>query len=114
MTQRRLKVKRGDFVQIMVGKDKGTRGVVTKVFLDEQKVIVSGARQVTRHIRPSMEAPNGTVTKTVPIHVSNVAIIDPTVDAPSRIGFVFSVDGIKKRVFKKSGADVPVPDIKAM
>lgn len=106
MTQLRFKIKKGDLVQVTTGKNKGRRGTVQKVLLDEARVIVEGINQVTRHIRPSQQNPNGSITKTLPIHISNVAVVDPSADAPAKVGFKVNPDGTKIRIFKKSGQPV--------
>lgn len=106
MTQLRFKIKKGDLVQVTTGKNKGRRGTVQKVLLDEARVIVEGINQVTRHIRPSQQNPNGSITKTLPIHISNVSVVDPSADAPAKVGFKVNPDGTKIRIFKKSGQPV--------
>lgn len=106
MTQVRFKIKKGDLVQVTTGKNKGLRGIVQKVLLSEGRVVVEGVNQVTRHIRPSQANPNGSITKTLPIHISNVATVDPTTDAPAKVGYKVNQDGSKVRVFKKSGQPV--------
>lgn len=103
MTQVRFKIKKGDLVQVTTGKNKGRRGIVQKVLLSEGRVIVEGVNQVTRHMRPSQANPNGSVVKTLPIHISNVAAVDPTTDAPAKVGYKVNQDGSKVRVFKKTG-----------
>jgi large subunit ribosomal protein L24 len=103
MTQQRFKVKRGDFVQVMAGKEKGKRGVVSKVFLDQARVLVEGVRTVVRFTRPSQANPNGKIEKNLSIHISNVAIVDPSTDKVSRVGYRFNPEGKKERFFKKSG-----------
>ena len=106
MTQIRFKVKRGDLVQVTTGKNRGRRGIVQKVLLSEARVIVEGVNQVTRHIRPSQQNPSGSVTKTLPIHISNVSVVDPSTDAAAKVGIKVNPDGTKIRVFKKSGQPV--------
>jgi large subunit ribosomal protein L24 len=106
MTQLRFKIKKGDLVQVTTGKNKGRRGTVQKVLLSEARVIVEGINQVTSHIRPSQQNPSGSLTKTLPIHISNVAVVDPSTDAPAKVGFKVNPDGTKIRIFKKSGQPV--------
>ncbi|MDR1597873.1 MAG: 50S ribosomal protein L24 [Holosporales bacterium] len=108
MTQPKFKVKKGDVVQIVVGKAKRTRGVVVRVHLDSARVEVSGVHEMTRHIRPSAQHPEGTYTVNKLIHISNVAVVDvnDAVDPPSRIGYRFNEDGEKVRFFKKTGKEV--------
>jgi large subunit ribosomal protein L24 len=99
----KFKVKRGDLVKVMVGRDKGRTGVVKKVLLDEAKVLVEGINSVVRFCRPTQAAPNGQVSKTLPIHISNVAVVDPTTGTFGKIGYRVGTDGKKERVFKKTG-----------
>lgn len=103
MTQVRFKIKKGDFVQVMVGRDKGKTGIVKKVFLKEARVLVEGVHSVVRFIRPSQSNPEGRISKNLPIHVSNVAVVDPFDQKPSRIGYRMNEKGEKERFFKKSG-----------
>jgi large subunit ribosomal protein L24 len=106
MTQIRFKVKKGDLVEVITGKNKGRRGIVQKVLLSDARVVVEGVNQVTRHIRPSQMNPSGSITKTLPIHVSNVAVVDPSLDAPAKVGYKVNQDGTKVRIFKESGQPV--------
>jgi large subunit ribosomal protein L24 len=97
------KIKKGDSVIVLAGKDKGRKGQVTKVFPTEGRVIVGGVNVVQRHTRPSQTNPQGgIVNKEAPIHVSNVACVDPKSGEATRVGF--RMDGDKKvRFAKKSG-----------
>jgi large subunit ribosomal protein L24 len=106
MTQVRFKVKKGDLVEVVTGKNKGRRGVVQKVMLSESRVIVEGVNQVTRHMRPTQANPSGSMVKTLPIHISNVAVVDPSTNAPSKVAYKINPDGTKIRIFKKSGQPV--------
>jgi large subunit ribosomal protein L24 len=106
MTQPRFKIKRGDFVQVMTGREKGKTGAVTKVLLSESRVVVEGVHKVVRFVRSSQANPEGRVTKTLSIHISNVAVVDPSTNKPGRIGYRKNkVDEIE-RFFKKTGAVV--------
>lgn len=102
MTQARFKVKKGDFVRVMTGKEKGKVGTVLKVFLDEGRVLVSGVRSVVRFMRPSQAHPDGKVSKNLPIHISNVAVVDPSDNKPSKVGYRVNKDGKKERFFKRT------------
>ncbi len=106
MTQARFKVKKGDFVEVTTGKHKGLRGKVTKVLLDDAKVLVENVNMVVRHVRPTPAAPEGKVTKHLPLHISNVAIVDPSTDKCAKVMVKINEDGQKVRVFKKSGTQV--------
>lgn len=100
----KLKIKKGDKVAITAGKDKGKRGEVVKVFPSDSKILVGGVNIVKKHIRPSKAYPSGgIVEKEMPIHISNVGIIDPKTSLPTRVGYKVLVDGKKVRVAKRSG-----------
>ncbi len=98
-----MKIKKGDKVIVITGKDKGKTGEVTKSMPKENKVIVSGVNMVKRHQKPTQENAGGIVSKEAPIHISNVAIVDPKTGKASRMGTKTLDDGRKVRVAKKSG-----------
>ncbi|MCR0981000.1 50S ribosomal protein L24 [Roseomonas populi] len=97
------KIKKGDRVQVLAGKDKGKRGEVLSVIPTENRAVVQGVNIVKRHAKPQgMNQPGGIQEKEAPIHLSNLAVIDPKSDKPTRVGF--RMDGDKKvRVAKASG-----------
>jgi len=97
------KIKKGDNVVVIAGRDKGKRGDVARV-VDDTHVVVNGVNQVKRHTKPNpmKNQPGGIVTKEVPIHVSNVAIWNPVTQKPDRIGFKLLEDGRKLRFFKSN------------
>jgi len=99
----KLKLKKGDKVIVTTGKDKGKTGEITTVFPKENKVIVGGVNMVKRHTKPSQESAGGIISKEMPIHVSNVALVDPKTGKATRIGYKVEKDGRKVRVAKKSG-----------
>ena len=96
------KIKKGDRVVVLTGRDKGKKGEVLRVFPAESRVLVQGLNLVKRHTRPSQTDPQGGIkTKEAPIHISNVAYVDAS-GGPTRVGF--RVEGDKKvRYAKKSG-----------
>jgi large subunit ribosomal protein L24 len=97
------KIKKGDRVIVIAGKDKGKTGEVTKAMPTDQKVIVAGVNIITRHRKPSQSNPQGGLERTeAPIHVSNVAIEDPKSGKATRVRFE-DRDGKKVRVAVKSG-----------
>ncbi|WP_440959583.1 50S ribosomal protein L24 [Oceanicaulis sp. LC35] len=96
------KIKKGDKVIVLTGRDKGKTGEVTQVLPKEDRVVVSGVNVVKRHQRPTQTAPGGIVEKNASIHVSNVALADPKSGEATRVGFKVE-DGKKVRVAKKSG-----------
>jgi large subunit ribosomal protein L24 len=98
------KIKKGDKVVILSGKDKGKHGEVTKAFPKEAKVIVGGINLMTRHKKPSQTNPQGGLERIeAPLHISKVAIEDPKTGKPTRVGFKVLEDGRKVRVAKRSG-----------
>ena len=99
----KLKLKKGDKVIVTTGKDKGKTGEITTVFPKENKVIVGGINMVKRHTKPSQESAGGIISKEMPIHVSNVALVDPKTGKAPRIGYKVEKDGHKVRIAKKSG-----------
>ena len=99
----KLKLKKGDKVIVTTGKDKGKIGEITTVFPKENKVIVGGVNMVKRHTKPSQESAGGIISKEMPIHVSNVALVDPKTGKATRVGYKVEKDGHKVRVAKKSG-----------
>ena len=98
------KIKKGDRVVVLTGKDKGRQGSVSKVFPKESRVLVGGVNMVQRHTRPSQGDPQGGIkNKEAPIHVSNVALVDSKGKA-TRVGF--RVEGDKKVRFAKTTGEV--------
>lgn len=98
------KIKKGDHVVLLCGRDKGYTGKVLRVLREEERVIVQGAAMRVRHLRPSMQNPEGgKVTKESPVHISNVALVDPETQKPTRVGFKFDDKGSKVRYAKRSG-----------
>jgi large subunit ribosomal protein L24 len=97
------KIKKGDRVVVLAGKDKGRQGQVLRVIPKENRVLVAGVNMVKRHTRPTQGDPQGGIkNKEAALHISNVAFVDPKSGEPTRVGF--RVDGDKKvRVAKKSG-----------
>ena len=102
------KIKKGDKVIVLTGRDKGKSGEVLRVLPTEQRVVVAGINQVKRHEKPSMRTSGGIVTKESPIHLSNVALADPKDGKPTRVGFTVLKDGKKVRVAKRSGETLNV------
>jgi len=100
------KVKKGDTVVVIAGKDKGKRGEVLRVLPTENRVVVQGVGMVTKHTKPSMSSQGGLVKQEAAIHVSNVAQIDPKSKEPTRVGFKVLEDGTKVRVARKSGEQI--------
>ena len=96
-------IKKNDKVKVIAGKDKGKEGTVEKVFPSKERVILKGVNIVKKHQKPTNANPNGGIVEVeAPIHVSNVMLIDPSNNEPTRVGFKIE-DGKKVRVSKKTG-----------
>jgi large subunit ribosomal protein L24 len=103
------KIKKGDTVVVLTGRDKGRTGRVLDVRPAEQRLLVEGVNRVKRHTKPSMSDPQGGVKeKEAPIHVSNVALRDPQSGQATRVGFKVLEDGRKVRIAKRSGVQIDV------
>jgi large subunit ribosomal protein L24 len=101
-----LKIRRGDTVMVISGKEKGKRGEVEHVLPRENRVVVNGVNVRTRHARPSQQNQQGLYHFEAPIDASNVMLIDPTDGEPTKVGYRFTDSGEKIRVGKKSGKDI--------
>lgn len=104
MTAIKFKIRKGDTVIVRTGRNKGKKGEVLKVVKDEAKVFVKGVNVVKRHTKPTQTNAGGIVQKELPIHISNVALLDPKDGLATKVGFKFLSDGTKVRYAKKSGA----------
>ena len=101
-----MKIRKGDKVQVLAGKDRGKEGVVMFAFPEKQTVIVEGVNLAKKHQRPQGEGkPGGIIDKDMPMHVSNVAALSPKDGKPTRIGFKILEDGTKVRICKRTGAE---------
>ncbi|MBX6320291.1 MAG: 50S ribosomal protein L24 [Rhodospirillaceae bacterium] len=98
-----MKIRKGDRVTVISGRDKGKSGQVLRVLRAEGRVIVQGVNMVTRHARQTPRSPGGLIEKEAAIHVSNVALIDPKSGRPTRVGYKTLEDGRKVRVARRSG-----------
>jgi len=99
----KLKIKKGDTVVVLTGRDKGKTGSVLRALPRENKVIVQGVNVAKRHQRQTPTAQGGIVEKELPIHVSNVAVADPKDNKPTRVGIKVNKDGTSSRIAKRSG-----------
>jgi large subunit ribosomal protein L24 len=97
------KIKKGDRVVVTAGRDKGKRGEVRQVMPEESRAIVGGVNLVRRHTRQTAQTEGGIISKESPIHLSNLAILDPKTGKPTRVGFKILDDGRKVRVARGSG-----------
>ena len=105
---KRFRIRKGDDVVVISGRDKGKTGSILRVIRSEDRVIVDGINMVKRHTRPSQAQPGGIVNKEAPIHISNVALADPKDGSATRVGYKFLEDGRKVRVAKQSGEVIDV------
>ncbi len=103
------KIRKGDHVVVLTGKDKGKRGSVLRRVGDEH-IVVEGVNKVKKHAKPNplKNQPGGIVEKEMPINVSNVALLNPQTQKADRVGFKVMQDGRKVRVFKSNGEMVDV------
>ncbi|MEO9903718.1 50S ribosomal protein L24 [Nisaea sp.] len=99
----KFKVKKGDKVVVTTGRDKGKTGEILRVITDENRVLVQGVNMVKRHTRATQTSAGGIIEKEAPVHVSNVAHIDPKSNEPTRVGIRILEDGRKVRFAKRSG-----------
>jgi large subunit ribosomal protein L24 len=97
------KIKKGDKVVVLTGRDRGRNGEVIRMMPSESRALVRGINMVKRHQKQSAQAEGGIIAKEAPIHVSNLAIADPKDGKPTRVGFKTLEDGRKVRFAKRSG-----------
>lgn len=97
------KIKKGDKVVVISGRDKGKTGEVLKIVTETNRAIVSGVNLIKKHEKPSAAGNGGVVSKEAAIHLSNIAVADPKDGKATRVGFAVSKDGKKQRVAKRSG-----------
>ena len=100
------KIRKGDKVVVLTGKDKGRTGEVIQVMPKEDRAVVRGVNMVKRHQRQTQSQEAGIITKEASIHLSNIAIADPKDGKPTRVGFKVLEDGRKVRVAKRSGVEI--------
>ena len=100
------KIRKGDEIVVIAGKDKGKRGAVVRV--DADRVVVEGINRVKKHVKPNpvKGVTGGVIDKDMPLHISNVALYNPATKKADRVGFKTLEDGTKKRVFRSSGEEV--------
>jgi large subunit ribosomal protein L24 len=101
------KIKKGDRVIVLSGRDKGKKGEVFQVMPKEGRALVRGVNMVRRHQRQTAQQEGGIISKEAPIHLSNLSLEDPKDGKPTRVGFAILADGRKVRVAKRSGEHIP-------
>lgn len=102
----KFKIKKGDKVIVTTGRDKGKQGEVLQVLRAEARVLVQGVNMMKRHTAPSQTSPGGIVEREAPLHISNVAHIDPKSNKATRVGYKIDKDGRKTRIAKRSGESI--------
>jgi large subunit ribosomal protein L24 len=102
----KIKLKKGDEVIVLTGKDKGKIGKIVSVIPDIRKVIVTDVNKYKKHQKPNNNEPGGIIEKDMPLHVSNVAFYDSSSKKGIRVGYTFNKDGKKMRINKKSGKEI--------
>ena len=101
-----MKLKTGDKVVVITGKDKGKEGKITKILKEQNKVVVEGINIAKKHVKPNGQSAGSIVEMELPIHASNVMILDPKTNKPTRIGHEINKDGKKTRTTKKSNSNL--------
>ena len=105
--RKKLHIKKGDTVVVLSGESKGHKGKVLEVLVEKQRAIVEGANMVSKHTKPNADHPQGGIIKQeAPIHISNLMIVDPSSDKPTRIGRRLNDNGKLVRYSKKSGEEI--------
>ena len=100
------KIRKGDKVIVLSGRDKGRSGEVVEVRPSENRAVVRGVNMVKRHQRQTAQQEGGIISKELSVHLSNIAIADPKDGKPTRVGFKVQPDGKKIRIAKRSGAEI--------
>ena len=102
------KIRKGDKVVVLAGKDKGRTGEVVRMMPKDDKAVVRGVNMIRRHQKQSQTQEGGIITKEAPIHLSNIALADPKDGKPTRVGFKTDAKGRKVRFAKRSGENIDV------
>ena len=97
------KIKKGDKVVVLTGRDKGKTGEVLKIVTESNRAVVAGVNMIKKHEKPSAAGNGGVISKEAAIHLSNIALADPKDGKATRVGFKVNTDGKKERVAKRSG-----------
>lgn len=100
------KIRKGDKVVVISGRDKGRTGEVVEVRPDDNRAVVRGVNMVKRHQKQTAQQEGGIISKELPIHISNIALADPKGGKATRVGFKVLKDGKKVRIAKRSGAEI--------
>jgi large subunit ribosomal protein L24 len=100
------KIRKGDKVVVLTGRDKGRTGEVIEVRPAEARAVVRGVNLIKRHQKQSATQEGGIISKEAPVHLSNIAVADPKDGKPTRVGFKVHADGKKVRIAKRSGVEI--------
>ncbi|MEC9345758.1 MAG: 50S ribosomal protein L24 [Pseudomonadota bacterium] len=104
----KFRIRKGDRVVVIAGRDKGGKGEVLRVLREERRVVVSGVNMIKRHQKPGAGNPGGIIEREAAIHISNVALQDPKDGVATRVGYKVLEDGRKVRFAKRSGEVIDV------
>lgn len=100
-------IRKDDIVAVLSGDDKGKRGRVLRILVDEGKIVVEGVNRVYKHVKPNRQnQQGGRLSKEMPVDLSNVALVDPTTNKPTKVGVRYLPDGSKERFARKSGTSL--------
>ncbi|MFD0763728.1 50S ribosomal protein L24 [Mucilaginibacter lutimaris] len=103
----KLKIRKGDLVKVIAGDSKGSQGKVVEVIIDKNRAVVEGANMVSKHTKPNAANPNGGIVKQeAAIHISNLALVEPSTGKTTRVGRKLNDAGKLVRVSKKSGEEI--------
>ncbi|MES2269088.1 MAG: 50S ribosomal protein L24 [Bacteroidota bacterium] len=103
----KLKIRKGDLVKVIAGDSKGSQGKIVEVIIEKNRAIVEGANMVSKHTKPNAANPNGGIVKQeAPIHISNLALVEPSTGKTTRVGRKLNDAGKLVRVSKKSGEEI--------
>ena len=102
----KLKIRKGDQVVVIAGRDRGKKGEILRVMPKDKRVLVQGVNMIKRHTKPDRAGAGGIIEREAAIHVSNVALLDPKSDKPTKVGFKFLEDGRKVRFARASGETI--------
>ena len=102
----KIKLKKGDEVIVLAGKDKGKKGKIVRIIPDTRKVIVTDINKYKKHQKPGNNEPGGIVEKDMPLDISNVAFFDVKANKGVRVGYSLNKEGKKIRINKKSGQEI--------
>ena len=102
----KIKLKKGDEVIVLAGKDKGKKGKIVRVISEIRKVIVADINKYKKHQKPGNNEPGGIIEKDMPIHISNIAFYDSKLNKGIRVGYIYNKDQKKVRINKKTGKEI--------